>query len=271
MNKIFLIMGLCVSSMAYAEPRKLPPIINSSTYANGAAYAGQTSANQPMLEMLGRIDSQQTEIQKLRGLVEQQSHEINNLKQRQQNIYNDMNTRLQKLETGAGISVNAAKSGALTTSPRQSNTTVPTPVAVKQTPVKQSNSVKPKSKADEKAAFDKAFASVKNSHYQQAIKLLEQFLLDYSGGVYADNAHFWLGSVYKVVNDVPAAKKNFQAVYTQFPKSEKAGMAMLKVADIYREDNNTAKAQQLYTQITTQYSASTAAHMAEKTLQNMGQ
>ena len=67
------------------------------------------------------------------------------------------------------------------------------------------------------------------------------------------------------------AKINFKAVYTQFPKSEKAGMAMLKLADIYREENNSAKAQQLYTQITTQYADSTAAHMAEKKLQYIGQ
>jgi cell division protein FtsB len=39
-----------------------------------------------MLQMLGQIEALQTEIQKLRGMAEQQSHEINKLKQREQNI-----------------------------------------------------------------------------------------------------------------------------------------------------------------------------------------
>ena len=281
MNKLTLLLALCIANVAYAEPRTLPPIINNSTYANGAAYSAKTASNQPMLQMLGQIEEMQTEIQKLRGMVEQQSHEIKMLKQREQNIYTDINMRLQQLESAVGISVDTSKPHTLPAPVKQSNITIATPV--KQTqfkpatpiksvkPAKPVNTVKPKSKAEEKADFDKAFTSVKNSHYQQAIKLLEQFLLDYPSGVYTDNAYFWLGSVYKVVNDLPAAKKNFQAVYTQFPKSEKAATAMLKLADIYSEENNATKAQQLYTQVSTQYAGSTAAHTAEKKLQNTGQ
>ncbi|WP_428353880.1 tol-pal system protein YbgF [Methyloprofundus sp.] len=269
--KIFsILLGLCISSMVYAESKSLPPIINNSTYANGAAYSGQAAGNQPMLEMLGRVESLQTEIQQLRGMLEQQSHEINNLKQREQNLYADMNSRLQQLESAAGISVSAPVPvmKPYTAPVKHYKAKATAPAITKQAQaVKQ---VKPKSKAEEKAAFDKAFASVKNSHYQQAISELEQFLQDYPRGSYSDNAYFWLGSVYKVVNDISAAKKNFQAVYTQFPKSEKASMAMLKLADIYKQENNTSKAQQLYTQISTQYPDSTAAHMATKKLQNIG-
>ena len=210
MNKLCLIMVLCFAGMVHAESTKLPPIINNSTYANGSAYSGQVSANQPMLEMLGRVESLQTEIQQLRGMVEQQNHEINNLKQRQQNIYADMNVRLQQLETGAGISIGTAKPAALTTPVKQYNTTAPAPV--KQAQPKPVKKVKPVSKAEEKAAFEKAYTSVRNNHFQQAIKLLEQFLQDYPDGSYSDNAHFWLGSVYKLVNNIPAAKINFQAV-----------------------------------------------------------
>lgn len=272
MSKFYLLIALCISGLAHAESRKLPPIINNSSYTSGAAYMDQASANQSMLEMLGRVESLQTEIQQLRGLIEQQSHELTLLKQREQNIYADINMRLQQLESASGIPVGAA----VTAKPETLNipvkqTKVSAPAAIKQAQVVPVKKVQPKSKSDEKAAFDKAFASVKNSHYQQAITELEQFLLDYPDGVYTDNAHFWLGSVYKVVNDIPAAKTNFQAVYTQYPKSEKAGMAMLKLADIYSEENNITKAQQLYVRIISQYADSTAAHMAEKNLQNPGQ
>lgn len=101
MQKLLCVVLVITSvNLAYAETRPLPPIINNSSYANGASYVGRAPSNQPMLQMLGRIDSLKTEVQQLRGLVEQQNHEINNLKKRQQNIYADINARLQHLETG---------------------------------------------------------------------------------------------------------------------------------------------------------------------------
>lgn len=275
-NSTLAMIGLCslmIAGSAYAESQKLPPVINNSTYANGAAYSNQASSNQPMLEMLGQIESLQVEVQMLRGLLEEQSHEIKKVTLRQQNIYTDINARLQQLESGAGISTAAAKtnsnvapvmverSNLASAKPNQDNLGQLSPV----------NPLKSFSKAEEKAAFDKAFLSVKNSRYQQSIMLLEQFLKDFPNGSYTDNAYFWLGSVYKVVNNTPDAITNFEQVYTQFPQSEKAGMAMLKLADIYKEGSHMDKAQQLYTQITRQYADSTAAHMAGNKLQIMGQ
>ena len=261
MKKIFLITGLCSLTMACAETGPLPPIKNNSTYANGAAYSGRASPNQSMLEMLGRVESLQTDIQQLRGLAEQQAHEISNLKKRQQKIYVDIDERLQQLEAINVPTQNVSELERLA---------APTPMveAEAMPPVRHVQT--PESKVNEKAAFDKAFASVKNSQYQQAIKLFNQFLLDYPAGEYSDNATFWLASVYKVVNNLPLAKTTFQAVYTQFPKSEKAGLAMLKLADIYLEENNQLKAKQLYTQITTQYLNTSAAHMAAMKLQALG-
>ena len=102
MKKILLITGLCGLSVAYAEPKPLPPIINHSSYANGVAYSGN-AASKPVLEMLARVERLQAEIQELRGLIEQQAHEISNLKKRQQNSYTDIDMRLQQLEAGGSV------------------------------------------------------------------------------------------------------------------------------------------------------------------------
>ncbi len=260
MKKIILITGLCVTSIVYAESRTLPPIINNSTYANGTSYSRGGSSNKTMLEMLGRVESLQVEIQQLRGLVEQQSYEISHLKKRQQNIYADVDVRLQQMEGKKGIDKTLS---------RQDNIVVPVVEKRENQPVKPRQTAR--SKAKEKAAFDRAFASVKNSQYQQAIKLFKLFLLKYPAGTYSDNATFWLASVYKVVDNLPEAKTNFQTVYTQFPESEKAGMAMLKLADIYLQENEQSEAVTLYTQVTKQYEDTTAAHIATKKLQGIGQ
>ena len=264
MKKLSLILVLSAVGIVQAETRPLPPIINNSTYASGAAYSSRATSNQPMLEMLGRVERLQTELQELRGLVEQQNYEITHLKQRQNNIYADIDARLQRIEMG--------RSATTTNSQRSIQGNLAIPAAQRKAAIEAAKP-KPKVKttATEKADFDKAFASVKNSHYQQAIKLFKAFLQDYPAGKYTDNATFWLASVYSVVKDKAAAKKNFAAVFTQFPKSEKAATAMLKLADIYLVENNTAQAKQLYTRIGTEYPSSTSAHMAEKKLQSIGQ
>jgi len=263
MQKLFsLILATASISLAVAETRPLPPIINNSSYANGASYASRAPSNQPMLQMLGRIDSLQTEVRQLRGLLEQQKHEIDSLKKRQQNIYADINARLQHLETGKMIGATSHENLAVPVAQRQ-----PTHKVVKPKPKPKK---KPRSKAGEKVAFDKAFASVRKSKYTLAIKQFNQFLNDYPTGEYSDNATFWLASVYKVVGDVPHAKQYFQSVFTQFPKSEKAALSMLKLADIYLAENKKSKAKQMYAQITAQYAGTTSAHMAEKKLQKIG-
>lgn len=269
MKKICLILGLCSLNTAYAEPRSLPPIINNSSYADGSSHSERRSANQPMLQMLGRVETLQTEIQQLRGQIEEQEYELSNLKKRQRNIYSDINARLEHLETRGR--------GGIATISRQESEEMPTPstpIPMAQTqaaiPIQQTLPVEAQTNTGEKAAFDQAFTSVKNSHYHQAIKLFKQFLQDYPVSDYADNATFWLASVYRVVNDLPEAKENFQAVYTQFPNSEKASSAMLKLADIYTQENNLAAARQLYIKITQQYANSSSAQIAEGQLQSLG-
>jgi len=266
MKKIItLLIGLLVGSSVAAEPRPLPPIINNSSYANGAAYANRVTSNQPMLEMLNRLEGLQNQVRQLRGLLEQQNHDILNLKKRQQNIYADVNVRLQQLETGHTLTANIAG---------QEKVAIP---AVKRTSHKRKitrksiRKVKPKSAQNEKADFDEAYASVRNSHYQQSIRLLNQFIVNYPQGKYSDNALFWLGSVYKVVNNIPAAKKNFKAVFTQFPKSEKAALAMLKLADIYLAEHKMKKAKQLYARVKKNYPDTSSARVAKNKLQSIGQ
>jgi len=267
MKKIaVLLTGLLMGGSVEAEPRPLPPIINNSSYANGAAYANRTPSSQPILEMLNRLEGLQNQVRQLRGLLEQQNHEILNLKKRQQNIYADVNIRLQQLETGRTLITNSAGKEKLAI-----------PAAVKRTshkrkvPRKSIKKVKPKSAEYEKADFDEAYASVRNSRYHQAIRLLNQFIVNYPKGKYSDNALFWLGSVYKVVKDTPAAKKNFKAVFMQFPKSEKAALAMLKLADIYLAEKKLSKAKQLYMRVKKDYPSTSAARVAENKLQSIGQ
>ncbi|MDC9727969.1 MAG: tol-pal system protein YbgF [Methyloprofundus sp.] len=264
MKKLLLVAGLCFTGLSQADSRPLPPIIDHSSYAQQAAYSNQGTANQATLGMLNQITSLQTEIQQLRGLVEQQKHELSNLKKRQQSIYADMNSRFQKLSpVGVIAPSDVLTEGDLAVPVADRRSVVPAASFVKQAaPTK-------KVALSEKVAFDAAYANVRNNHYKEAIVQFKQFLSDFPTGEYSDNAQFWLASVYKVTHDIKAAKAGFKAVATNYPQSDKASVALYKLADIYRDENNKPEAKKLYQQLTKQYAGSTSAKMALKKLREM--
>ena len=96
--KIRLIILLCFCSNIYAEPDIFPPIVDKSSYPQGAGYRKKTSVS-PIYEVLNRLDQIQQEVQQLRGQVEEQAHAIEVLKKQQQTMYMDLDDRLQKTPT----------------------------------------------------------------------------------------------------------------------------------------------------------------------------
>src|SRR5574343_1156629 len=95
MKKTALLMlcaGLGVGAQACAAP-----VTNSGYQGNvsyGAPAAGTDSA---IFEVLGRLEQLQSEVQQLRGMVEEQSQTIADLERKQNNMYSDLDDRIQVL------------------------------------------------------------------------------------------------------------------------------------------------------------------------------
>jgi len=250
MKQLFFL--LCVCNVALAEPQPLPPIIDNSSYGDGSAYRSQSTSNQSLLEMLSRVEQLQNEVQQLRGQIEEQSYSIEQLRKRQQNIYSDLDQRLQKLEGGGMPATN--------------------PKAVKAKPAPAARPAVPKkTSAAEKKRYQQAYDKLRNGHYSQAINLFKQLLLDYPGGEYADNAQYWLGEAYKVNRETDAARLAFSKLIGEYPHSPKVPDAMLKLGFIEAEQNNVAKAKEYLHSLIGRYPGTTAAHLAEKKLQQLGE
>ncbi len=244
---------MCVCSAALAEPQPLPPIIDNSSYGDGSAYRSQSSSNQSLLEMLGRLEQLQNEVQQLRGQIEEQSYSIEQMRKRQQNIYSDLDQRLQKLEGGGSP---AAKS---------------TAVKAKPAPAARRPAASKKTSAGEKKRYQQAYDKLRNGHYSQAINLFKQLLTDFPGGEYADNAQYWLGEAYKVNRETDAARIAFSKLIGEYPDSPKVPDAMLKLGFIEAEQNDTPRAREYLNSLITRYPGTTAAHLAEKKLQQLGE
>lgn len=155
--------------------------------------------NQMQLDMQRQLDQMAGEIDQLRGTVERNSHELNQMLERQRDLYREIDSLR-----------NAKPAPAVETSAETTDT-------------KDSYS----SNQSENAEYDAAVNLIlKEKNYAGATDAFNAFLAKYPDSIYTPNAHYWLGQLYFSKSDFAAAKKNFTAV-SQVQKSSKRADACL--------------------------------------------
>ncbi|MCK4834957.1 MAG: tol-pal system protein YbgF [Gammaproteobacteria bacterium] len=199
------------------------------------------------------MQSLREEISSLRELVEQQDYELESMKQRQRNLYLDMDRRINNVEAGGR---NRAKASAPVPPPN----TAAAPVS--STPVVVSG-------GDGQASYSKAFSLLKEGQYEQSIKAFEAFKTSYPNSKYADNAQYWLGEANYVSRDYKRALSEFQQLIAQYPESSKNPGARLKIGYVYFELKNWSAAREALQQVITLYPDTTVAKKANERLQRM--
>jgi len=204
-------------------------------------------------EQTQAMQSLREEIAALREQIEQQDYELESMKQRQRNLYIDMDRRINNVEAGSRNNTNVAA------------------------PVPPPNSATPASTVpliagadvDGQAAYSKAFALLKEGQYGQSIKAFEAFKASYPNSKYADNAQYWLGEANYVSRDYKRALSDFQQLIAQYPDSSKNPGARLKIGYVYFELKNWSAARDALQQVITLYPGSTVAKKAKERLQRM--
>ncbi|WP_198242980.1 tol-pal system protein YbgF [methane-oxidizing endosymbiont of Gigantopelta aegis] len=251
MNKKLLLL-LSLISNVNADVRPLPPVVDNSMVSNGAQYTHAAPANGVVFELLGRIEQLQREVQELRGMVEEQGYQLSELKKRQNNIYTDLDQRLQALANGQPLPQNTIQhAGTEAVQSQQAETQAETSAPAQ---------------ISDKDDYQKAYELLRNGHNSQAIKAFKAFIQQFPASEYADNAQYWLGEAYKVNQQPELAKAAFQKVIEQYPDSSKVPDALLKLGYIAIEQNNLAKARDYLTRVKVDYPGTAAAHLAEKRL-----
>ena len=189
----------------------------------------------------------------LREQIEQQEYELESMKQRQRNLYLDMDRRINSVEAGGR---SAAKMAVPVPPPNTSSGKVAVPVVVA-------------GDNDGQAAYSKAFALLKEGQYEQSIALFEAFKTNYPNSKYADNAQYWLGEANYVSRDYKKALTEFQQLIAQYPESSKISGARLKIGYVYFELKNWAAASEALQQVISLYPDTTVAKKANERLQRM--
>ena len=200
--------------------------------------------NQALVDMYTRLDNLQQQVQELRGTVEEQTHAMQGVDQRQREVYLDFDRRLRQLETQlSGMQSSPSASSA---EPAAGEAAGP-----------------------DQAAYQQAVDTLRAGRNQEAITALQDFLARNPDSQYAGNAQYWLGEANYVMKRYPEAVAEFDKVVKRYPDSGKVPDAMLKLGYSQYELGQLDQARATLSAIVDQFPKSTAAQLAQNRLQRM--
>ena len=231
-----------------------------------------------LLKLFEEVESLGTEVRELRGQLEVQSHTIEQLKQRQRQLYLDIDQRLQKIESSppaqaAGPSLQpSVPAPAQTPASQAAEGAVPmpdpAPAASTAAGTTETAGVDPFA---EQQAYQGAFDLLKAGRYEDAAGAFKQFIVEYPTGSYADNAQYWLGETYYITRRFAESVQEFQRLVAQHPNSQKLTHALLKIGYAHDELGNRAEAERVLGDLIARYPQSAAAGLARKRLVSIRQ
>lgn len=250
----------------------------------------QSADSTVLAELVSQVQELQDEVRILRGQVEDQANQLETLRQRQRDQFLDLDQRISGQPSATGSSVTAANGetpplAVVDTGDEQQLPEVspgpaadspdvrppmdtPSDTVALDTPAAQ-NQVMPANPAEEKAAYDQAFQSLKDLRYADAAEGFQTFLARYPTSEYADNAQYWLGESYYVTRNYDISLEAFNDLLKNYPDSSKKPDALLKIGYAHYELKQWDQARAALEQVKQQYPDTTLARLADNRLRSM--
>ncbi len=287
-------LGLAgIAGMAHAED--LPPIVESTPLETGReappmpppAQPGKAAPPRPpvspavrsnmsveerlnrlermvesraLMEILMQLEALQQAVQEIRGESEVQGHQIEGIKQRQRELYLDIDRRLREMEV--------TLANALSQQPAATDAAVAQAGAA--APAADAEAIQSRQDAlEETKAYEQAFNVLKEGRYEAAIDAFRQFLGRYPKGQFSDNAQYWLAEANYVLRRFETAIQEFRKVLEQFPDSSKIPDAMLKTGYSYYELKQWDKARKMLNSLVERFPDTTAGQLGKNRLHRM--
>ncbi|EKO3384979.1 tol-pal system protein YbgF [Vibrio fluvialis] len=242
------------ASASFAAPAPVSDLSNSSNQTSATRSGSSESEvarlerllenrNRMQLQMQKQLDDMSLEINDLRGQIEKNNYDMQQMLQRQRELFVELdNVRSEmKSRPADAVASNAAQSEDIPAGTFSSD-------------------------ANEQAAYENAVDLIlKKRDYAGAIAAFQQFQKDYPNSNFAPNSHYWLGQLYFAKKQDQDAVKSFAAVLT-YKDSNKRADAMVKLGDIAKRNNNAAQAKKYYQQVVDEYPDSASAKVARENL-----
>lgn len=233
------------------------PLSNSQTYSAGNApqQRGNGNAESGIGKLYYQLQLLQQEVMQLRGVVEEQSHQLKRVKNQNMERYLDIDKRLLNIASNPGRqSIN--NNASLSTKSRGSS-------------VEPENSSQVVALEGEKEAYNRAYKLVSSRRFYEAIEAFKQFLIDYPLGKYVPNSYFWMGELYEVVKpqDLEASRQAYMQLLDQYPDHAKVPDAMYKLGKVYYLKDNKRKAREWLERVIAEYGHGKSSSAADKARQ----
>ena len=207
---------------------------------------------QLMQQLQQQMSDNQRDIDALRGQIQQNSYQLNQVIERQKQLYQQIDS-LSSGSNGAQASggADAAAAGAAASADSGSS----------------ASSAAPAQTGDANTDYNGAVALIlEKKQYDQAITALQAWVKKYPDSTYQPNANYWLGQLFYNKGKKDDSAYYFATVVKNYAKSPKAPEALFKVGVIMQEKNDTAKAKAVFQQVIKQFPNSDSAKQAQKRL-----
>ena len=201
-----------------------------------------------------RIQVLQGEVQELRGLVEEQSFQIERLARDQKEQYVDLDQRILGLRNGEAKAPSARPGTASTSG------AAPTPPASSPASPTAASEGGPERERQDYAA---AFNLMKGRAFAEAIAAFKQMIANYPNGQYAANGYYWLGEIYLAEGQVEDARQHFVQVVNLYPDHSKTPDALYKLGVVYHRLNDVQQALAHLERVRKEHPNSSAAGLAQ--------
>ncbi len=243
------------------------------------AQDAANSATTGHTDLINKIINLQKEIQDLRGQLEVQAHELNELKQQQLSFYQDLDARLNPASGPSALKSNAipAAPNDIDMAPTAThNNSMPLTQAATKTPsepIVGQTAISPMARlnpADEQISYLAAYDLVKKKSFPQATIAMQQFLTKYPRGGYSANAHYWLGELYLANKDYTKAITQFDTVIQDFKSSSKYAPSRLKLGYALAGSGRIGEAKEQLLAVASLYPDTSAARLAHIKLEKLG-
>jgi tol-pal system protein YbgF len=190
-------------------------------------------------ELFYQLQVLQQEVQDLRGMLEEQSHQLNRIVRDQQAQYIDLDSRVAAL---------------------RNNTSAPTISA----PGAQVPTLPAATDGDsERKSYTDAFNLMKNRQFDQSANAFNTLIVDYPNGQFTPNAFYWLGELYLAKTEFEKARQSFTQVANLYPDHQKVPDALYKLGIVYHRLGDTRRSLEYLDKVSAEHPQSSAASLAQ--------
>ncbi len=247
-STILIVTALAVSGCQLMKPPGEDPVLLRLDDIDRRLTAiERVVQNQSLVELTQEVTRLERRTDELNGIAEQLAYDASTTGERQRNLYNDLDARLQAVEKRLqAVAAQSVLDGG--------------PLPEGQLPVPGGS---------EDANYRAAFELIKEQRYDAAEKAFKQFLVEFPESKNAPNAQYWLGESYYVRQEYKNALQAFQTVIAEFPSSRKVVDALLKVGYCNYELKQWDAAKTALLRVQAEYPETTAARLAGQRLERM--